>query len=97
MKTLGGIVLSLILSMMIVACGDDDGEDDITKACKVMVIECNAQSKGLTMDECLQGMPNNSVNCMKCILGLTEPCKLDGTSPNYIKICHDPSNNCDIH
>ena len=62
----------------------------------MIVKQCDAESKGFLMDECLSGMKNNSVACVQCILGLTEPCKLDGSEPAYIKLCHDTSKSCEL-
>jgi hypothetical protein len=94
------VVSSLVLSTSL-GCGDDDknggnGGDDVSKACNVIVKQCDAESKGFTMDECLTSMKENSVTCVECVLGLTEPCKLDGSNPNYVKICHDTSKNCEL-
>jgi hypothetical protein len=96
MVRLLNVVAMLVMVGCLVACGDSESEvDDVTKACNVITQDCGAAAKGFTFDECRDKMKDNSVGCLQCILGLTDPCTLNGTNPNYVSICHSGSG-CDL-
>ncbi len=91
-----------IVAGLALSCSSSSGSNtggvasDVDKACDTIVNKCGAGANGFTLDECVQKMNENSVACTKCVVGLSQPCAMNGSEPNYISLCQDPANNCDL-
>lgn len=77
-------------------CGSSSEGDDITKTCNIIVKQCGGEAKGFGFDECKEKMRENNGACLQCILALDKPCALDGSDPNYVKLCHKANTGCDL-
>lgn len=88
--------LAFLVSLSM-GCGDDDAEQgDVGKVCDIIVKQCDAESQGYHLDECLADLKQSSGACLQCVLSLSEPCKLDGNEPSFVTQCHSPSGGCEL-